>query len=857
MRIPIRTKLAAALAVPLVTLVGGAAFELVQAGEEADAASATAASVAAQADLATAAVGPGSLISNLQLERNITGVEQLGLQDSLELPVASSEEARAATDASVDDLREFIAGRGDEVAAAFEGSLAAIDDLAALRDQVDATSTTPGLANADFANEVFDGYSAVVGTLLDGASGIALGIDDAELRAGVEMVSLATESYEVRSTIVSQIILALLVNDASVGARAEVAGLVAESGRIDEALLARSTGRYAGLAEAAVLSDRVVGEDQLFDGFVADGTADLGALVAQVSSTGDNGYVLLRQQAADALGVTADGLQLRAQADRIDAEEHQQLLLAVAAAAVLLALVVSAFASRSITKPLRSLTDQARAMATDRLPAAVQQVLDTPLGEDVVVPELAPISVATRDEVADVAAVLTTVQGAALDLAVEQAVLRRNIADSFVNMSRRNQNLLDRQLGSISELEREEADPQRLEGLFRLDHLATRMRRNAESLLRLAGGRGAGESAGWSGPVSMVDVVRSALGEVEDYQRVDVRGLEPATANGTVGADLSHALAELIENALAFSPPVERVEVRGRRGDDGGYVLAIVDNGVGMTAEQLVVANRRLAGAESFTVAPSRYLGHYVAGHLASSHGIRVELQATPAGGVTARIDVPASVLVSAVPPPAPVPVAEAPAPAPAPPIAAPAAAAPAPSVAPVAPVAPVVAPVPAAGAPFEDLASWLVDAPADASSIVEPAPSAPAPAPAPAVPMPPAVADPVAGFGGLATRPATVAPADAATTASGLVKRVRGAQEPVVAPFTSPFAAGFGADAVAAGASSAADVGSFLSAFSGGVERGLADADAEGDPDPEAGHAPAAEPTTGASEGTGDWGTW
>ena len=149
------------------------------------------------------------------------------------------------------------------------------------------------------------------------------------------------------------------------------------------------------------------------------------------------------------------------------------------------------------------------------------------------------------------------------------------------------------------------------------------MRRNAESLLRLAGG-GDTTQAGWGGPVPVVDVVRGALGEVEDYQRVDVRALQPATVSGAAGADLAHALAELVENALHFSPPHERVEVRGPAQRRDGYTLAIIDQGVGMNEEQLETANRRLAGEESFTVAPSRYLGHYVAGHLAATHGIEI-----------------------------------------------------------------------------------------------------------------------------------------------------------------------------------------------------------------------------------------
>ena len=313
----------------------------------------------------------------------------------------------------------------------------------------------------------------------------------------------------------------------------------------------------------------------------------------------------------------------------------------IAVGGLLVALLVTWIASRSITRPLRSLKRQAEEMADTRLPAAVRQILDTPAGEDVVIPEVEPITVKTKDEVSQVAAALSKVQSSAVDLAVEQAVLRRNISDSYINLGRRNQNLLSRQLDFITDLERNEADPDTLEGLFRLDHLATRMRRNAESLLVLAGIEPPRQ---WSAPVKVADVVRAALGEVEDYQRVVVRNLEPAAVTGAVAADVAHVLAELIENGLSFSPPEQSVEVKGRL-TTAGYTLAITDNGLGMAPDDVERANRRLAGKESFTVAPSRYLGHYVAGHLASRLGIVVELQDSPAGGVTARIDVPMGLL--------------------------------------------------------------------------------------------------------------------------------------------------------------------------------------------------------------------
>src|SRR5690606_20181946 len=207
------------------------------------------------------------------------------------------------------------------------------------------------------------------------------------------------------------------------------------------------------------------------------------------------GYTVFRRNVSDTLTEHADEL--------VDAAvARQRWFIALAALSVLMATTVTWLVSRSITRPLRALTRQAKDMAERRLPEAVMEILQTPLGEDVVVPEVEPIAVTTRDEVADVSAALNTVQDTALDLAVEQAVLRRNIADSFVNLGRRNQNLLGRQLDFITELESKETDPDTLANLFRLDHLATRMRRNAESLLVLAGVE---PPRKWAAPVRLTE----------------------------------------------------------------------------------------------------------------------------------------------------------------------------------------------------------------------------------------------------------------------------------------------------------------------------------------------------------------
>jgi signal transduction histidine kinase len=306
------------------------------------------------------------------------------------------------------------------------------------------------------------------------------------------------------------------------------------------------------------------------------------------------------------------------------------------------AVAATVLAARSITRPLASLTEQARTMARQRLPEAVREVLATPLGDDAVVPTVEPIEVASRDEVGDVAQALNDVQATALHLAVEQGVLRRNLADAFVSLGRRNQNLVSRQLDFVTSLEAEETDPDTLDALFRLDHLATRIRRNAESLLVLAGLE---TPRRWATPQRLGDVVRSAIGEVADYRRVHVVELPPATVQGFAAADIAHLIAELLDNGLRASASGRRgVEVRGRYQADGGDLLAVVDSGDGMDVDEIAQANRRLAGTESYTVAPSRYLGHYVVGRLAARHGIRTRLAPTYGGGVTALVELPPSV---------------------------------------------------------------------------------------------------------------------------------------------------------------------------------------------------------------------
>ncbi|MEU7909286.1 nitrate- and nitrite sensing domain-containing protein [Actinoplanes sp. NPDC049118] len=297
-------------------------------------------------------------------------------------------------------------------------------------------------------------------------------------------------------------------------------------------------------------------------------------------------------------------------------------------------------ASRSIARPLATLADEANRLAGEQLPEAVRRATS---GDDDAPPLTVRIPAGASDEVRLVADALDRVQATAYSLATEQAMLRRSTTESLANLGRRNQNLLRRQLGFITSLEREESDPTGLANLFELDHLATRMRRNAESLLVLVG---AASPRQWSEPLPIADVIRAAVSEVEEYRRVQLRRVDDTLVAGAVVSGVAHMLAELVENGLAFSPPDADVEIQGRRIGDN-YLIAITDQGIGMSRADLELANQRLRGEGDFITAPTRFLGHYVVGRLATDMGIDVQLAPSPVTGVTARIVLPPSMLAN------------------------------------------------------------------------------------------------------------------------------------------------------------------------------------------------------------------
>ncbi|MFN0091150.1 MAG: nitrate- and nitrite sensing domain-containing protein, partial [Acidimicrobiales bacterium] len=335
---------------------------------------------------------------------------------------------------------------------------------------------------------------------------------------------------------------------------------------------------------------------------------------------------------------------------RGDAEQSVLLYLGGAVAGILAAVALAGLVARAVARPLRQLTAAANQLASVQLPALVERLRSPAAGAQV--GEVAPIPVRSRDEVGQLASAFNSIQEVTVRVAEDQStLLRKGISDIFVNLARRNQTLLDRQIEFIDQLEAHEESPDQLENLFRLDHLATRMRRNAESLLVLAG---AEPSRRRGRAVSLADVVRVAISEVEDFARISVVSLDDVTVDSAVGVDLAHLLSELMENATQFSAPDTTVEVVGNRVKDGSYLLSVTDQGIGMTIDQLSDANQLLADPPLVGLAMTRSLGFTVVGRLAARLGVAVRLTTSPNGGVSALVAAPASLISEVVERPAP-----------------------------------------------------------------------------------------------------------------------------------------------------------------------------------------------------------
>ena len=308
--------------------------------------------------------------------------------------------------------------------------------------------------------------------------------------------------------------------------------------------------------------------------------------------------------------------------------------------ALLAALFIVLALLRSLLVPLRTVRQGALDIARNRLPDAVRRIRE---GEEP--PAFKPIPVHTTEEMGQLARAVDDLHQQALTLAGEQARLRVQVGHMFETLSRRSTSLIEQQLTLIERLESNEEDPQRLQSLFRLDHLAARMRRNSDSLLVLAGTT---TRRGGARSVSVADAVRAAVSEVEEYQRIDIGETSDDHVLSSVGSDLIHMLAEIVDNALSYSPPTSRVAIRGARTSEGGVLIEVRDAGLGMPPAVLGGLNERLADGGDITTDTARRMGLFVVGSLAKRHGIGVRLRRNDEAGqsgITVSVHLPGVLL--------------------------------------------------------------------------------------------------------------------------------------------------------------------------------------------------------------------
>ncbi len=625
----IRTKLVSLLAAPLVVLallaglgVRWAADAAARSGDAARSTEVALASVAAALDvsrergLSVAVLGAGPA----------AGGAGANSGDAAELRFQ-----RGQTDVALDRLDATLAGD-------VSGGSDALDDartrVAGVRELVDAGQGTVETALAEYT-------TAVERLLATGGTGVAA-IEDADLLSTAQSYGSLTRATETVALQQSLLMSAYARGGFDPGTYDRMVGAVAT-----EAVWRRQFEQGATTAQvdaytAALESPSVAAAERLRSDALA---------VGPTGAVGDDGdlWFTSATRKVDLLNAVADGiaadLATQADAHRATSDRQRNLLVILGAAALALIVGLLALLHRIVVRPIRRLTGAAHNIATEVLPraVAVAHSQGAEAAEEVATPLVSP----TDDELGELTEAFNAVQRTAVALAAEQATLRRNVSDVFVNLGRRTQNLITRQLDQIDHLEARTDDPDGLSDLFLLDHLATRLRRNAENMLVLAG---AESPRPWARPVSIVNVVRAALAESTDYSRVDIEHLDPVGVLGAAVNDVSHLLAELVDNALAFSPPTERVAVSGRWTVDGRYGLAVIDAGLGMPPDRLAAANARISDPPVDDFAVSRFLGLYVVGRLADRHGAQVVLADSPLGGVTAHVLLPAHLIVAAGP---------------------------------------------------------------------------------------------------------------------------------------------------------------------------------------------------------------
>jgi signal transduction histidine kinase len=538
------------------------------------------------------------------------------------------------------DVALSTAGIDGAVIEAFRKSLQSLDNLSSLRNTL-LTTKYPDVSVISAYNQVLAAVNQVHRTVASSIGNPALTpLTEANLALYSAQEQLAQQN-------------AILVSTAK---RKEFA-----PGQVN-ALRAAQSRLDAALADFTASASQV--NRQRFQDVVSGGAVDGRNRLVQLAlvQQGEGQQVNISDAEVLRLGEEAAGLiasvthDLQQQADAAttvltnDARSSAWRDAALVAAALAVAFGLMAIVARSMLIPLRVLRRTALDVARNRLPEAIQRIRQHRDPDLAAEEALVPVPIHTTEEVGQVARAFDAVQREAVRLAVEQVALRANVNDMFINLSRRSQALVERQIGVIDRLEQDEQDPDQLASLFELDHLATQMRRNSENLLVLSGTT---VNRRVTRPVPVSEVLGAAVSEVEKYARIQIAPGPDIKVQGRVVNDLAHLIAELLDNATAFSKPTTKVTVRAIETRRGEISIRIHDRGVGMQEADVVDANHKLNEPPEVDVSVAREMGLYVVGQLAKRHEIRVSLINNDdiEGGVTAQVVLPVSLLHKGVAP--------------------------------------------------------------------------------------------------------------------------------------------------------------------------------------------------------------
>lgn len=624
----IRRKIVALMLVPLISLTALWGFATVLTGQEA--------SALLKASSVAEEVGEpvSDALHDIQEERRQTLLYLADRRASGALPALR--ETRAATDRAVEritrnaakpDVRDDLRSDTERRLTSF---MEGLDGLIALRRSVESAAVSRGEA-LEFYNRIVDpgfGFLTTLQTLHD---------EEME-RQGRGLVGLS-RAMEMLSREDALIASALATGKVSAKEVRQLSDFVANRELYYElnleAMPAKEREVYLQFWRSPETKPLRDGEERLIEEGSVKEASEAEAKEWQSAAT----------PVLDELRETAKAAGERYQ-DRVAPAAYNVFILAGVAGvvgflALLVSIVVSVRIGSALIRDLTRLRKEAHEVSGVRLPSVMRRLAG---GETVDVETEAPRLEYDKDEIGQAGQALNTLQRAAVEAAVRQADMRRGVSEVFVNLARRNQVLLHRQLTLLDAMERRTEDTDELADLFRLDHLTTRMRRHAEGLVILSG---AAPSRQWRKPIQLMDIVRAAVAEVEDYERIEVRRLPRIGVGGPAVADLTHLIAELLENATVFSPPHTAVQVHGERVANG-FTLEIHDRGLGMAPELLLDANLRLAETPEFELSDTDRLGLFVVSRLAQRQNVRVSLQPSPYGGTTAIVFIPAALLTDA-----------------------------------------------------------------------------------------------------------------------------------------------------------------------------------------------------------------